>query len=366
MSGPGHPAMRILLVSNMWPSGENPVYGGFVARQADALRALGADVTVVANEDSRTGVVRSMLKYRRLSRRIAEAATAGRFDAVVGHYLYPTAGMARTAARIAGARLALVVHGTDARSALRPDPYARAARRAAREADLIVAVSRALERSLRIDLNVPGTVPVSVIHMGIDDAVFRPDPDARTTLGVPDSERVVLFVGNLVPVKGLDTLEAAFGKLVADGAADRLVIVGGGPLEPDVRAWAEGDPALKDRVQVTGRLPQAEVARWMAAADVFVLPSHHEGLGLVLFEAMACGTPCVASEVGGVPEVLDEATGVMVPAGDAEALSSAITRVVASGKDAWREACLAAARGQGSVEKARELLHALQALQPNG
>lgn len=350
----------------MWPSGDNPVYGGFVARQADALGALGADVTVVANEDSRTGVIRSMLKYRRLARRVRAKAASGPFDAVVGHYLYPTAGMARTAARVAGARLVLVVHGTDARSALRPDPYARAARRAAREADLIVAVSRALERALRTDLDVPAAVPISVIHMGIDDAVFRPDPAARTALDVPDGERVVLFVGNLVPVKGLDTLEAAFARLVADRLADRLVIVGSGPLEPDVRAWAEGDPALRDRVQLTGRLSQAEVARWMAAADVFVLPSHNEGLGLVLLEAMACGTPCVASEVGGVPEVLDAATGAMVPAGDAEALSSAVARVLAAGKDAWREACLSAARGQGSVDKARELLHALQALQPNG
>lgn len=355
---------RILLVSNMWPSDADPVYGGFVARQAAALTSLGASVRVVANEDSRTGVLPSVLKYRRLARRVKHAARQGEYDVVIGHYLYPTAGMARAAANIAGARLVLVVHGTDARSVLRSDPYAWASRRALHGADLVVAVSRSLERSLRGDLGVPESVPIAAIHMGIDDAVFRPDPDARAALGLSAEERMVLFVGNLVPVKGLDTLKAAFERLVADGSADRLVIVGGGPLEADLRDWAGEDQALDEKVLVTGRLAQADVARWMAASDVFVLPSYNEGLGLVLFEAMACGTPCVASAVGGVPEVLDERTGVLVPPGDAAELASAVAGLLASGKGAWSEACLAAARGQGSVDKARELLAALGALQP--
>ena len=146
MSAPDQQASRILLVSNMWPSEANPVYGGFVARQAEALASCGASVEVVANDDARTGALASLRKYRRLARRLRREARNGEFDVVIGHYLYPTAGMARMAARIAGARLVLVVHGTDARSVLRPDPYAWAARRATRAADLIVRVSQALAR----------------------------------------------------------------------------------------------------------------------------------------------------------------------------------------------------------------------------
>jgi len=359
---PGHHALRILLVSNMWPSEANPVYGGFVARQAEALASCGASVQVVANDDPRTGALSSLRKYRHLTRRVRRAARHGEFDVVIGHYLYPTAGIARMAARSAGAKLVLVVHGTDARSVLRPDPYAWAARRAARSADLIVTVSQALARSLRSDVRVSGSVPMTAIHMGIDAAAFHPDPDARAALGLRADERVVLFVGNLVPVKGMDVLRQAFEQLVAGNAADRLVIVGSGLLESELHAWAKGSPALSDRVVLTGRLPQAAVARWMAAADVFVLPSHNEGLGLVLIEAMACGTPCVASSVGGVPEVVDQRTGVLVPPGDADALKSAVARVLAAGRESWSEACIAAARGQGATDKARELLEVISTL----
>ena len=154
----------------MWPSEANPVYGGFVALQAEALASCGASVQVVANDDPRTGVLSSLGKYRRLTRRVRRAVRHGEFDVVIGHYLYPTAGMARMAARIAGAKLVLVVHGTDARSVLRPDPYARAARRAARSANLVVAVSQALARSLRADLRISESVPMTAIHMGIDEA----------------------------------------------------------------------------------------------------------------------------------------------------------------------------------------------------
>jgi glycosyltransferase involved in cell wall biosynthesis len=352
---------RILLVSNMWPSEANPVYGGFVARHAAALTSLGVPVTVVANTDTRTGALRSIAKYRSLARRTARAARDGAYDLVVGHYLYPTAGMAYAAARHAGAPLVLVVHGTDARSVMRRDPYAAAARRALRSADLVVTVSDALAWSLRRDLELPQTVPTATVHMGIDEDVFVVDPSARAALGLPEAERIVLFVGNLVAVKGLATLRRAFEALLAEGAADRLVIVGDGPLRAEVKAWA-AEPSVAGRVTVTGRLAQREVARHMAAADVFVLPSQHEGLGLVLLEAMACGTPCVASAVGGVPEVLDDRVGVLVPPGEARALADAVATVIGRGRGAYREACLAAARGHGATAQARRFLEAVSGL----
>ncbi|MDO8880928.1 MAG: glycosyltransferase [Coriobacteriia bacterium] len=359
MSAGGHDLPRLLLISNMWPTEANPVYGGFVARHAAALTALGVPVTVVANTDPRTGVVRSLAKYRRLARRSRAAGRSGAFDAVVGHYLYPTAGMAHQAARLSGAALVLVVHGTDARSVMRRDPFAAAARRALAEADLVVAVSAALADSLRADVGVPESVPIATVHMGIDEAVFVPDPDARAALGIPEQERTVLFVGNLVAVKGLETLRAAFEMLLERKAADRLVIVGDGPLRQELTEWSSA-LELKDHVTVTGRLAQCDVARWMAAADVFVLPSHNEGLGLVLLEAMACGTPCVASAVGGVPEILDERTGALVPPGDGRALADAIDGVLAAGRGAYREACLAAARGHGATAQAEAFLGAVR------
>ena len=353
---------RLLVVSNMWPSSRHPVFGGFVSRNVDALRECGATVDVVANTDARTGVLRGTLKYVRLARDARRQARASDYDAVIGHYLYPTAGMAAAAARAAGARLVLVVHGTDSRSVHRTDPWAYAARRAVRSADLVVTVSRALARAVREGLKLSDDVPVAVVHMGIDEEVFVPDPSARNALDVPAHERVVLYVGNLARTKGLDVLQTAFQALVADGTADRLVVVGGGQLEAELREWADGDPQLRDRVVMTGRIEQGEVARWMAAADTLVLPSRNEGLGLVLIEAMACGTPCVASRVGGIPEVVRDDTGILVPPDDPAALASALAQVLERGRSSYHEACIRAARGHGSRDKAKEMLDAIAQL----
>ncbi len=358
------PCPSILIVSNMWPSEDHPVFGGFVARNAEALRDVGADVEVVANCDPRTGWLASAIKYARFSRRVRRYARARRFDAVVGHYLYPTAAIAHTASRITGAKLVLVVHGTDSRSVRRKDPWAFAARQALKSADLVITVSDSLAGTVRHDLALPGHIPIKSVHMGIDGRVFVPDPSARPVLGVNSDERLVLYVGSLVRPKGLDVLQAAFEALVARGAADRLVIVGAGPLDTELREWVEGNAVVRDRVTLTGTVEQATVARWMAAADVLTLPSRNEGLGLVLLEAMACGTPCVASRVGGVPEILDEATGELVPPDDPHALARAIESVITRGRDSYREACLSAAVGQDARGKAAEMFEAIGQILP--
>jgi glycosyltransferase involved in cell wall biosynthesis len=356
--------MRLLTVSNMWPGPANPVWGGFVARNVDALREAGAYVEVVANDDPRPGVLPSVIKYARLARRVRDHVKGRDYDAVIGHYLYPTAAMAHTAARLTGSKLVLVVHGTDARSVKRRDPWAAAARKALRSADLVVTVSSSLAETVRDDLCLPESTPIAIINMGIDDQVFRPDSSARRTLHLTASERVVLFVGNLVPVKGLTTLSTAFEALVRQGAADRLVIVGSGPLDRELREWSASDPSLAGRVTLTGRIEQAEVARWMGAADVLALPSENEGLGLVLLEAMACGTPCVASRVGGIPEIHDEQTGMLVIPGDPDALSAALTKVIDGGRASYHDACLARAAGHSSGAKATEVIAAIRALGP--
>ncbi|MBN2848988.1 MAG: glycosyltransferase [Coriobacteriia bacterium] len=352
-----HPGtIRILLVSNMWPSEGSPVFGSFVARQAECLQDAGAEVIVVANADRRRGPLRALLKYSSLGRRVRAAARAGGFDVVVGHYLYPTASFALEAARIAGVPLVLVSHGTDARSVMRDDRFGRRGREALSHADLVVAVSAALRQTLRDEVGVPERVPIEVVNMGFDAGRFRPDPDARHVLGVPAGERVVLFAGNLEPVKGLDVLLDAFERVIAEGGADRLVIVGDGPLRGVMEERVAASSTLGECVRFAGQLPQPDLARWMAAADVFVLPSRAEGLGLVLLEAMACGTPCVATRVGGVPEILDEDCGALVAPDDPAALAAAIASVMARGKEPYSEACRARASHHTSTVKAREFL----------
>lgn len=352
--------MRLLIVSNMYPSVGNPVFGGFVARQADALRRLGAEVEVVANTDPPTGSLRSLAKYASLYRHAAAAARSGRFDAVVGHYLYPTAFIARAAASAAGGvPLVLIVHGTDVISVQRRGPVAALCRPAVRDAALVVTVSHALESRVRTELALPRSLPTEVVNMGVDLATFRPVADARERLGWAAGERIALWVGNMVPVKGVPTLLDAFAKVRAAGTAERLMLVGDGPLRSEFaeRVTALG---LGDAVTFSGRLTQGDVALAMGAADVFVLPSLNEGLSVALLEAMACGTPCVASAVGGVPEVLDDpACGRLVPPSDATALAAGIEEVLGAGKAAYREAALSRAAANGSDAMAARFLAAV-------
>jgi len=134
-------------------------------------------------------------------------------------------------------------------------------------------------------------------------------------------------------------------------ACDRLIIVGEGASDGELRAQSER-AGLGDRIEFAGRMGAEELALHMAAADVFVLPSRQEGLGLVLAEALASGTPCVATRVGGIPEVVSGPEyGVLVASEDPVALAGGIETVLSQGKEPFSEAC--AARGASFDFRAR-------------
>lgn len=154
---------------------------------------------------------------------------------------------------------------------------------------------------------------VHVVEPGVDLSLFRNDTDrnlARQALG---GGRIMLFVGRLQPLKGPDlavrTLAALDELLPDDGLPTRLIIVGGpsgdpGEAAPEaLRALAES-LGVADRVAFLAARPQAELAGLYRAADVVVMPSHSESFGLVALEAQACGTPVVASDVGGLKHVV--------------------------------------------------------------
>ncbi|MHB8050474.1 MAG: glycosyltransferase [Coriobacteriia bacterium] len=352
--------LDIVFLSNMYPSADDPAVGVFVRRQAEALIRTGARLRLAVNRDQRRGALPALVKYPRLMLK-AILATLGGADVVVGHYLYPTAIIARMTAFVALCPYVLIVHGTDVTSVARGGVLGRAARAAVESAALVVCVSDALESRLRSELDLPPELPTAVVHMGVDLSVFRPDPEARTQLGWDRSERVVLFVGNPIEPKGIDILLTAAATLFSEGTADRLVIVGHHPLNPEPMAMAEA-LGIADKVEFTGRGPAEHVAVRMAAANVFVLPSRVEGLGLVLLEAMACGTPCVGTRVGGIPEALaTPGCGRLVEPEDPAALAAAITEVLTIGKASFTVACMETAAAQGTDVQAHRFLEEVRA-----
>ena len=174
---------------------------------------------------------------------------------------------------------------------------------------------------------------ISVVPSGFEPSLFA---SARPADGDRATRPRIGYVGRLAAQKQVDVLVRAFGAM--RGPAD-LVLVGDGPERHRVARLVEGNPAV-DRISLTGFVPHTEVPALLASLDVLALPSAYEEMGSVLVEAMVSGLPVVASDVGGIPDVVRHGeTGLLVPPGDVPALTAALDRLVA---DAGLRARLAA------------------------
>ena len=192
---------------------------------------------------------------------------------------------------------------------------------------------------------------IAVAPIGVDAERFRPldRREARERLGIPLDDESLLYVGRLDAIKGADVLLEAFG-LLSERPQLRLRIVGG-EVDADYAARLRGlasELGVADRVTWVGLAPNDELPWHYAAADVVVVPSHSESFSIVATEAMACGTPVVASNVPGPASFIEDGvSGRLVPPGDAPALAAAISELLDDG-DARRrlsEGALEAARG---------------------
>ena len=190
---------------------------------------------------------------------------------------------------------------------------------------------------------------IDVIPPGVDLNRFRPiDPlQAKAAIGVPAEKRMVLFVGRIEPLKGIDTLLRAMKQVAQDcGGCEGLTvaIVGGDPSESEEQMTAEmarlhrlrAELGIEDLVTFLGKRDQDSLPYYYSAAEVVVMPSHYESFGMVALEAMACGTPVIASRVGGLKfAVVHGYTGLHVPVANPDALAGAITRLMKNDALRW-------------------------------
>jgi glycosyltransferase involved in cell wall biosynthesis len=205
-----------------------------------------------------------------------------------------------------------------------------------------VAVSSDIATRLSEELGWPAA-KIDVVHNGvdIDDFALPPGPDVRSELAGSREGPVFLTVARLDQQKGHDVLLRAATR-VADG---RFVLAGEGPERPLLEALA-AELRLGDRVLFLGR--RSDVPDLLAAADAFVLPSRFEGSPLAVLEAMAAGKPVVCSAIGGTDElVVHGETGLLVPVGDADALSAALRELAA-------DSSLRARLGAAGRERAKQ------------
>lgn len=342
--------MRILVLTNIFPTTRRPMGGSYVRERVAAHRAAGHTVDVVAlrmkprfalrtllrrtGRDDESGEVQGMLTadysmglVPYLARRRATDSTAlatrvadqveqqvdvASYDVIHAHGMYrPPAGVvAHLLSERHGIPFVVTAHGTDINvgMAQRTDEF----RRTFEAATAVMYVSRQLMARAQ-DMGAP-TSGAHHVPNGVDLDEFRLGQEAR------DEE--ILFVGNLAPVKGADRLPEIFDQVLQAHPRARLTVIGVGQLADELRSsLPEGSVIFR------GQQPRAEVAAAMGRARVLLVPSRSEGWPCVILEAQATGTPVVATDVGGIKDAVGEG-GVVIPHDDEVNgnLAKAVTR----------------------------------------
>ena len=184
---------------------------------------------------------------------------------------------------------------------------------------------------------------IVIIPPGVDLSRFYPIPtdEAKEFIGVPPRHRILLFVGRIEPLKGLDTLLEAIANMRREGLIDQhsiyLSVIGGDPevdpqdMNVEMARVQElsAEFGLDDMVTFLGQGSQDTLPYYYSAAEAVIVPSHYESFGMVALEAMACGTPVVASQVGGLAFLVqDKSTGYTVPTSDPKALADRLIAII--------------------------------------
>jgi len=289
--------MRILTVTNMWPSPQRPFWGVFIKSQVDSLAAAGIQSTLYEIEGWR-----NMAEYFIAMAAIPRLARSCGAELVHAHYGY-------SGAAAMGVEVPLVVSFCGDDLLARPDggggytlksrALLHLSRRAAHRADAVIVKS---EEMRRVIADVPG---VEVIPNGVDISRVKPQKDARAALGWKPQGKVLLFAANKdEPRKNFPLAAAVERRLKEQGMDVRLEYMFGEP--------------------------HAKIIQAMSAADVLLLPSFHEGSPNAVKEAMAVGLPVVAAPCGDCPELLREVRPSEVAERNEEAFTAATARVLAA------------------------------------
>jgi teichuronic acid biosynthesis glycosyltransferase TuaC len=258
-----------------------------------------------------------------------------RFDVIDAHFVYPEGLAAVLAGLVFRVPVTVTLRGMLPLLVpfrLRRPQLRFVLRRAAR----VIAVSESLKRDA-VALGIPAE-RVRVIENGIDPGLFHPidRTEARRSLGLPKYGPLLVSVGTLAPRKGFHLVMEAMAKLKKTWPTLRFAIVGGdgaeGAMGNELRQLAQ-KLGIEDRVVFAGPRKRGELASWYAAADLFVLATAHEGCPNVVLEALACGTPVVATPVGSIPELLDSPEVGLIVERSVDSIAQGIDKALKRGWD---------------------------------
>ena len=243
------------------------------------------------------------------------------FDLIDAHYFYPDGVAAVRLGQVLNKPVVVTAHGTDLNLIPEYPRPRRMIQEAARGADGIIAVSQALKDAI-VALGVPDG-KVTVLRNGVDLKLFHPDAREASRKEFKLNGPTLLSVGLLIPRKGHELVIGALPAL----PEYTLLIIGQGPERANLERLAVR-LKVDHRVRFLGGVPHHELHKYYSAADAFVLASSREGLPCVLPESIACGTPVVASNIWGNPEVVCRPeAGVLMKERTSEAVAEAVQRL---------------------------------------
>jgi teichuronic acid biosynthesis glycosyltransferase TuaC len=253
-------------------------------------------------------------------------------DVILNYVVYPDGYAAVRVGKALNVPVILTAIGSDLNRI--PDALcAKLTRSALRDAAFTTTVSHDLAKTA-VKLGAPSK-RVQAILNGCDTSVFHPQDRAAAlvALGIDAAAEIIVYVGRLDVRKGLIELVEAMAALRAQRPAARCFLVGDGPDKPLIEQ-AIARVKAREIIAFVPPQPTQEVARWMAAADLVTLPSYREGCPNVVVEALAAGRPVVATNVGGIPELMDESCGRLVSPMDVPTLTRALEETLAASWDA--------------------------------
>lgn len=362
--------MKLIVLSNLYPVRRFPSSGIFVEAQVNALKnKVNGSITVISpqpwspriiwfkkrwqeygqieNEMHNDGVkiyypkyfvlplkylisFRSYFMYLSIKPLISKLTKIDRENCILHtHTLLPDGFAGALIKRKFGIPHICTIHGSDINITPFENKLNRIfAKYALRGCDHIIVVSNKLkEKILSIENKLSN---ITTIYNGADPNEFRHihKDTARRMLGMTKQNKIILYIGNLIAIKGINNLIKAFAKLLNNydkKESMTLLLIGDGDERGNLTTLAK-TLQVEDNVSFLGAKPHEEISLWLNAADIFVLPSLSEGFPLVIPEAMMCGVPIVATDVGGISEaIINKNTGLLIEPNDVNAIYEAIS-----------------------------------------
>lgn len=346
---------KIVVFSNMYPSMQHPTYGLFVKNQVGLLQSAGLDVDVVAIQNPGKGKIQALKKYMTWFFRSVLYMMKNRkkLSLTHAHYAFPTGLISLIGKKMFGIPYVVTVHGGDIdKMAARSQRIADMTKNILRQAESVIVVGDKLREDVINNFDVP-EANVHVMSMGVDTSIFNyvAKVEAREKLTLPIEEKILIFVGNVIQAKGLLELVEAFDSLKMSFPDSSLYVIGSqkdGQFFEELRSFIR-EKDVED-IHFKEPLGQADLALWMSAADALVLPSYHEGFGLVALEAMSAGTKVVATDVGGLSYLLKDRAGILVEPKNPDSLAKGLWSALDENSNVIDETVVQAKISQHSYE----------------